>query len=197
MKRLIIGSAIFLSIAALTAWVAFGSGGGSAAVGLTSARDTAAIAETLRKAAIQPFTGNTTRIDFELHNLAERSRSLADYRGQVVLLNFWATWCPPCVAEMPSMQRLSDELHDAGLTLLAVNVQEDPDSVHRFVQEHDLSMEVLLDRNGRTGQAYGVRGLPTSVILDRSGAVVGRKIGFAIWDEPETVAALRTLLEQL
>ncbi|TVQ41255.1 MAG: TlpA family protein disulfide reductase [Spirochaetaceae bacterium] len=205
MKRLIVGSVVFALIAALTIWVAFGTGQRSgsddrnapAGQGAPQERQgSRSIEEVLRSVGIQAFSGPQTRIDFELPDLTERMRSLADYRGQVVFLNFWATWCPPCIEEMPSMQRLADELRDHGLVVVAVNVQEDRSTVEPFVDDLELTFEILLDRRGRTGQSYGVRGLPTTVLLDREGHVMATKLGFAVWDAPEMIDALRTLLRE-
>ena len=205
MKRLFVGSAVFVTIAALTVWVAFGTGHSSGGAVRSTAAEQGApqqrhgserVEELLRSVGIQPFSGPQTRIDFELPDLTERMRSLEDYRGRMVFLNFWATWCPPCIEEMPSMQRLADELRDHGLVVVAVNVQEDRSTVEPFVDDLGLTFEILLDRRGRTGQSYGVRGLPTTVLLDREGEVMATKLGFAIWDAPEMIDALRTLLRE-
>ena len=201
MKRALIAAGLFTVIAVVTGWVAFGSGSRDAGAAETQPEvrqhDAEAVAELLRSVGIQPYSGPQRRIDFDLENLAEESRSLADYRGQLLFLNFWATWCPPCIEEMPSMQRLSDQLQNDGLAMVAVNVQEGRDDIQRFVDELGLSFEILLDRRGRTAQAYGVRGLPTTVLLDRQGYVLGTKLGFAVWDDPQLVQALRDLLQEI
>ena len=199
MRRMLIGLKLFPLVAALAVLVAFGSSDQNSSAPRTQAprRDRESINETLRSVGIQPYTGSEARIDFELTNLADRSRSLADYRSKVLLLNFWATWCPPCIEEMPSMQRLSEELSVEGLALVAVNMQETRDAVQPFVEELGLTFEILLDRRGGTGQAYGVRGLPTTVLLDREGRVLGTKLGFALWDDPRIIDALRIVLREL
>ncbi|TVR30170.1 MAG: TlpA family protein disulfide reductase [Spirochaetaceae bacterium] len=201
MKRTLIAAGIFSVIAVVTVWVAFASGSRDAGAAETQAEarqhDAEAVAELLRSVGIQPYSGPQRRIDFDLENLAEESRSLSDYRGRLLFLNFWATWCPPCIEEMPSMQRLSDQLLGEGLTMVAVNVQEGRDDIRPFVDELGLTFEILLDRRGQTGQAYGVRGLPTTVLLDRQGYVLGTKLGFAIWDDPQVVQALRDVLQEI
>jgi thiol-disulfide isomerase/thioredoxin len=126
--------------------------------------------------------------DFELPALAsEADRSLSSYEGNLVLLNFWASWCPPCIEEMPSMQTLYDELSGSGFEIVAVNVQEDPDTVQSFIDEHGFDFPVLLDRTGQTAQKYAVRGLPTSYILDADGRILARKVGFHEWDGSDTL----------
>ncbi len=201
MKRSLIRAGLFSVIAVVTVWVAFGSGsrdtGTAEAQAEARQHDAEAVAELLRSVGIQPYSGPQRRIDFDLENLAEESRSLSDYRGRLLFLNFWATWCPPCIEEMPSMQRLSDQLQGDGLSMVAVNVQEGRDDIRPFVDELGLRFEILLDRRGQTGQAYGVRGLPTTVLLDREGYVLGTKLGFAIWDDPRVVQALRDVLQEI
>ena len=95
------------------------------------------------------------------------------------------------------MQRLADILELEGLAMVAVNVQEDRPQVERFMSDHGLSFEVLLDRRGQVGQSYAVRGLPTTVILDRTGAIMARKVGFAYWDTDEMIELFRAILEQV
>jgi cytochrome c biogenesis protein CcmG/thiol:disulfide interchange protein DsbE len=111
--------------------------------------------------------------DFELATLDGGSIRLADLRGKVVLLNFWATWCPPCKAEMPDL----DALHRAygetqGLVVLGVNLQEPVDTVAPFVRDRNLSFPILLDTDGRvTSDLFHVRPLPTTFIIDRQGYI--------------------------
>lgn len=212
MKRRILGVVVILMLVVGTVVVARGGGEHAPGPSATNAAeagpaaddpsadngstgDAAAVAEALQTAGIRPYTGTRLQIDFDLQNLDDQQRTLADYRGQIVFLNFWATWCPPCVEEMPSMQRLADEFENDGLAMVAVNIQENPATVGQFMVEHQLSFEVLLDRQGRAGQSYGVRGLPTTVILGRDGSVLGTKMGFALWDTDEMFDAFRTILE--
>lgn len=120
---------------------------------------------------------------------------LADYEGQVVFLNFWATWCAPCVEEMPAMQVLQDTLEGEGLAVVAVNVGESSEQVTRFVDMLGLQYEILLDRNMRVTASYNVRVMPTTLIIDRSGQVIGTKLGYHDWEDPQTIEAFRTVLE--
>ena len=132
--------------------------------------------------------------DFELPVLSsDVTRTLASYEGDLVLLNFWASWCPPCVEEMPSMQTLYDQIGGRGFEILAVNVQEDPGTVQSFIDENDFSFPVLLDRNGQAARKYAVRGLPTSYIVDAQGRILARKVGFHEWDGADTVETFEAL----
>ena len=194
MKRTIIVVAIFAAISTLTLLVAFGPVG-SPAASLPADTARTSLDAALQSAGLHPVSG-IAPIDFQVDSLEGSARSLADYRDRIVFLNFWATWCPPCVEEMPSMQRLADILEPEGLVVVAVNVQEDRALVERFMSDHGLSFEVLLDRRGQVGQSYAVRGLPTTVILDRNGAILARKVGFAYWDTDEKIDLFRTILGQ-
>jgi thiol-disulfide isomerase/thioredoxin len=106
---------------------------------------TTVTAEEFRQMGLQPPKQRLESIDFELQDLSGSTRRLSDYRGKVVFLNFWATWCGPCRFEMPSMEKLYRRFKDKGLEIVAVNLQEDRASVQRFVDQYGLSFPVLLD----------------------------------------------------
>jgi peroxiredoxin len=117
-----------------------------------------------------PVVGMTAP-DFSLTDLQGRSHSLSEYRGKIVLLNFWATWCKPCTTEMPAMQACYDKLRENGFVVLAVNELEDEGKVREHIQTHGHTFPVLLDRSNRVANQYGVFGLPVSVFIDESGVV--------------------------
>ena len=103
---------------------------------------------------------------------------LSDYRGKVVVLNFWATWCPPCVAEMPELQRLHAAHEATGdLVVLAVDVEEPAAAVEEFKRERSLTMPVLSDRTGEVRRHYGLPGLPGTFFIDRDGVVRSKMLG--------------------
>ena len=123
------------------------------------------------------------------------SMTLADYRGEVVLLNLWATWCGPCRWEMPSMERLYQDLGPAGLKIVAVSVdQVSGDEVLDFANELGLTFDVLQDRSGQIEIDYQTTGLPETVILDRDGMIVHKSIGPVEWDEPVQQERFRRML---
>ncbi|MFQ6046943.1 MAG: TlpA disulfide reductase family protein, partial [Gemmatimonadales bacterium] len=118
------------------------------------------------------------------------------YVGDVVLLNVWATWCPACEEEMPSMQRLYEQLGPEGLKVVAVSIDKAaPGFVLRWVEERDLTFDILQDRAGRIEQIYQTTGVPESFVIDRDGVIVKKEIGAAEWDHPARVALFRHLLE--
>lgn len=134
--------------------------------------------------------------DFELPVLSsDVTRALSSYEGDLLLLNFWASWCPPCIEEMPSMQTLYDEIGGRGFEILAVNVQEDPSTVQSFIAENGYSFPVLLDRRGQAARTYAVRGLPTSYIVGTDGRILARKVGFHEWDGSDTIETFEALAQ--
>ena len=135
--------------------------------------------------------------DFTLPDLDGKPVKLSDYRGKVVLVNFWATWCPPCRREMPSMERLSLRLKDQPFVILAVNQQEEADQVFAFTGQLDPAptFPILFDRNSTVSHAWNVLGLPASFIVDKQGRVVYRAMGGREFDHPEIEQTIRALLK--
>jgi peroxiredoxin len=134
---------------------------------------------------------------FRLPTLGGGEAELSSWRGRVVVLNFWATWCPPCVAEMPSLERLHRALGPEGLAVVTVSTDEDEEAVEAFVRRHGLTLPVLLDPAGRVAaQAYRVSSYPQSFVLDRHGVLLGHYEGPVEWDTPEARAHFRGLLAE-
>jgi peroxiredoxin len=109
--------------------------------------------------------------DFQLADLDGKTQSLSQYRGKVVLVNFWATWCKPCTTEMPAMQTVYDKLRDKGFVVLAVNELEDEAKVREHIATYKHTFPVLLDRDNKVANQFGVFGLPVSVFIDQEGRV--------------------------
>jgi cytochrome c biogenesis protein CcmG/thiol:disulfide interchange protein DsbE len=119
--------------------------------------------------------------------------SLESLRNRVVLLNFWATWCLECRAEMPALEQLHRDYASRGLTVLAVNFREGPGTIRQYARELGLTIPLLMDPTGAISRTYGVIGLPTSFLIGRDGRAVARAIGPREW----TTAEARTLIESL
>ena len=120
---------------------------------------------------------------------------LADYSGEVVLLNIWATWCGPCEQEMPSMERLHQELGPEGLKIVAVSIDDgDADGVRRWLADRNLTFQVLWNRSGGIQRTYQTTGVPESFVIDRHGVIVKKLIGATEWDHPTQKALFRRLL---
>lgn len=122
--------------------------------------------------------------------------TIEDYRGKVVLLNIWATWCPPCKVEMPSMESLHRKLAGTDFRLVAVSVdEEDSTVVNAFVTEMGLTFEILHNRDGSIRRIYQTTGVPESFVIDRDGVIVKKIIGAADWEAPVNEALIRRLLD--
>jgi cytochrome c biogenesis protein CcmG/thiol:disulfide interchange protein DsbE len=132
--------------------------------------------------------------DFSLQTLQGKTVTLSELRGQAVLINLWATWCPPCRAEMPAIQKLYAEYKDRGFVALAVNMtyQDDPQAIGPFTQENNLSFPILIEGTGAMSRKYELRSLPSSFFIDRAGIVQEVVIG-----GPMSEALLRTRIESI
>lgn len=129
-----------------------------------------------------------------LPDLDDKLVDLAGYRGKVVLINFWASWCPPCRKEFPSLGRLRKLLMPADFEVLAVNVGEDPETAFSFAGFQEFP--VLFDRDSKAMARWSVRGMPTTFVVDRRGRLALRAVGGREFDDPAIVAQIRDLLKQ-
>ena len=136
------------------------------------------------------------RVDFELAALDGSTRTLDDYAGSYVLLNFWATWCAPCRIEMPALERLHQELADGGLRVVGVDLGEETADVERFVEETGITFEIVIDDDLSTGRLYAARSLPMTYILDPEGTIVARAIGVRDWDSEPMRSMFAALVEE-
>jgi peroxiredoxin len=143
--------------------------------------------------ALAPWTGGTTPA-LTLKDIAGVVHDLARYRGKVVVINFWATWCEPCREEMPSLQRLRARLPEKSFAVLAINVDEPEARVRRFLEETRLDVPVLLDPNKTATRAWGVRVMPTTFVIAPDGRIRYRLLGEADWSTDAMVATLTELM---
>jgi thiol-disulfide isomerase/thioredoxin len=133
---------------------------------------------------------------FTLNDMDGEPHRLADYRGHWVLVNFWATWCPPCRKEMPSLEQLYQTYRERGLRVLAINQWEDADHVFSYMGELNVfpAFPILFDPQSRVSEAWGVRGLPTSFLVDPEGRIVYRAVGGREFDHPAVIGLIEGLL---
>lgn len=133
---------------------------------------------------------------FELKNLEGKNIELSSYKGKVVLLNFWATWCKYCVAEMPAMQILYDELKEEGLEIVAINKEESQRLVQYFIDLYKFTFPVLLDDKGHVSANYAAtQSLPVTYLIDREGNIIARALGALQWDTVEMNGLFRRILK--
>lgn len=141
---------------------------------------------------------------FTISDLQGNPVSLENHRGRVVLVNVWATWCGPCIVEMPSMQRLYEQLEGEPFDILAVSVDAAPGErdeagnrggdVARFVRDHGLTFGILHDPSGRIQQTYRTTGVPESFLIGKDGVIYKQIAGATEWDSPENLALIQRLL---
>jgi len=124
---------------------------------------------------------------------ADRTLTLSDYHGQIIVLNFWATWCPPCVEEMPSLIQMQQRMKDKGVVVLAVSLDEDESAYHKFLKDHGVNLITVRDPSLKSSELYGTFKYPETYIIDRQGILRRKFIGAVDWSDPEIVDFLTKL----
>jgi thiol-disulfide isomerase/thioredoxin len=142
---------------------------------------------------LKPWSGGATP-PLSLRDPQGKEHKLADYRGQVVVINFWATWCDPCRAEMPSMQRLQDKLAGKPFAVLAIDYGEGAPRINDFLKQVPVRFTVLMDRDTSAATAWKVKVLPTTLVLDPEQRIRYSVVGDLEWDSPAVEGAIRKLL---
>ncbi len=142
---------------------------------------------------LQEMAGKPQAPEFALPDLDGETHSMSRYRGKVVIVNFWATWCPPCREEVPSMQRAYKALEGSGVVMLAIHVGGSEEQIWAFLNDMDVTFPVLIDKGGKTGRRWPMRGLPTTFVVDPQGRIVLRAIGGREWDNPAILKAVMAL----
>jgi cytochrome c biogenesis protein CcmG/thiol:disulfide interchange protein DsbE len=134
----------------------------------------------------------TAAPDFTVQD-ADRKVELRDFRGKTVVLNFWATWCPPCVEEMPSLVQLEQRMGNKGVTILGVSIDVDADAYHKFLKDYKVDFLTVRDPDQKSNRLYGTFKFPETYIIDRNGVVRRKFIGAVDWSSPEIVDFLNKL----
>ncbi len=147
---------------------------------------------------LTPVVPRVLAKDFALPDLDNKTQRLSDFRGKVILLNFWGSWCPPCRREMPSMERLYQHLKGEAFTILAVNQAESANMVFAYTSEIEPSptFPMLLDTQEAIPPQWKVRGLPASFIIDKQGRVAYRAMGGREFDHPDIENKIRSLIAE-
>ncbi len=140
----------------------------------------------------RPRLIGTVAPDFTVED-SDRKVTLSEFRGQVVVLNFWATWCPPCVDELPSLIRMQDHLRRKGVIVLAVSIDVDAGTYHRFLKQHRVGLLTVRDPLQKSSELYGTFGWPETYIIDRTGVVRRKIVGPVDWESPEIEQFLGSL----
>mgnify|MGYP001818454444 CR=1 FL=1 len=144
---------------------------------------------------VSPHPFNNDPLEAKLLSTAGHSVGLVDFRGKIVFLNFWTTWCPTCITEMPSMEKLHRRLAGKNFAMVTVNIKESASRVKNFFEKYKLTFTALLDTTGEVSTDFGIRAIPTTFILDKSGQILGRIAGPREWDSRESVAMFEQLAD--
>ncbi len=145
-----------------------------------------------------PVAKRPAATDYVAEDLDGKTQRLSDYRGKVLLVNFWATWCPPCRKELPSMQRLWEKLKGEPFTMHAIDTGETVEDILPFLFSTgtELTFPILLDHDSAILRAWPVIALPTTFVVDKQGRIAYRSVGGREWDDPKLVEELRRLLRE-
>jgi thiol-disulfide isomerase/thioredoxin len=151
--------------------------------------------DSFKRFKIGPVPAGTVAAPFRMPALDGSPVASTELAGKVIILNFWATWCGPCKDEMPAFERLRKSLDQDKFVLLTVTTDLQRDGIRHFLKNLDVHLPVLFDEDQEVSRAYMVRALPTTVIIGRTGTLLGRAVGPREWDSPEAVGLLRRLME--
>lgn len=146
-------------------------------------------------ASLRAPAGRHEAPSFVLPDLMGKVVRTEDLRGKVVLLNLWATWCQPCVQEIPTLEALSRKMAGRDFVLLAISEDDQPEKVGPWIEKQGFKIPVLLDGRGQVGADLGITGYPETFIVDRKGRIVHHHVGYRNWAEPGIVAALEHLMD--
>lgn len=145
---------------------------------------------------LQPYQGNIKKLYLDFKDRAERHHSLEKHKGKVMLINFWASWCPPCVKELPSLDRLQNKVSTDNFSVLAINIGEDKQTVKDFLKPMQLSFPVLFDPEGKSVHHWNLVAFPSSFVIDRQGKIRYGLFGGIEWDKQEIVDIIELLISE-
>ena len=144
---------------------------------------------------VLPIPPDTDPLEIKLEDPTGRPISIAEFRGKIVFINFWTTWCLACVIEMPSMEKLHQKFKDKDFVMVAINLQESASRVKQFYKEYKLTFTTLLDTTGDVGAGLGIRSIPTTFILDKNGRIIGKALGPREWEGKKSIALFEYLTD--
>jgi peroxiredoxin len=160
---------------------------------MLESRTTATLDQLFKEADVLKVPHSTEAMDFTLADVNAREVRLADLRGNIVFLNFWTTWCPPCRSEMTDMEKLYEKFKDKHFAMVAVSLREAAEVVKRFTESHQLNFTVVLDQNGEVSRRFRIRSIPSTYILNTRGQIVGAALGPRKWNSSDMIALFKRL----
>ena len=159
-------------------------------------QDNALVPSQRRERKLRPFRGENSFLEFSLKDLNGRQHALTDYKGKVVLLNFWASWCPPCVHELPSMNKLKFSMRDRPFAVIGINMAEKQAVIEDFLKKAKIDFIILKDENGVVLKQWNVYAFPTSFVLDKNGKIRYAVAGAIHWMDDNVIKIIKQLSEE-
>jgi thiol-disulfide isomerase/thioredoxin len=159
-------------------------------------REVAKVKSSGLNVTLKPYRGDPQPLPLDLYSVEGARVTRSDYTGKVTVVNFWATWCPPCVEEIPSLNRLRGLMRGRPFELISVNYAEDGRRVRQFMQQVDVDFPVLLDEDGRVSSAWNVLAFPSTFVIGKEGLIIYGVNAGIHWDQPDVVRILNKLMEQ-
>lgn len=179
---------VAMLLAGIAAWIVFESG-----IFESANADLATLDQLFEAAKVLKMPHASQPVDFALADVNGEQVALSDLRGKIVVLSFWTTWCPPCRAEMPSMEKLYQEFKDKNFALVAVSLQETAEVVRRFFEDRRLNFLAVLDPDGEVGRRFRIRSIPTTYFLNGDGRIMGVAVGPREWNGRDMIALFEHL----
>lgn len=148
------------------------------------------------EATISPPGEGDMAVEITVNDLEGKKVSLSQFKGKAIMLNFWATWCPPCREEMPSMEAMYQKLKGSSdFVMLAISIDENMEAVKEFVKKNNYKMPVFHDPNREAGSVYGLTGVPETFLIDKKGKIVMKRLGPEDWMKPEVIDTVQGLMK--
>ena len=136
-------------------------------------------------------------VDINLTDINDQQFILSEFKGKIVFLNFWTTWCHECRNEIPYMEKLHRKLNGKDFAMISVNLQEPASRIKKFLNKYPLTFTIHLDTKGKIAQQFGIRAIPTTYILDKNGGIIGKALGSRRWDSKESIALFKHLMNRV
>jgi len=162
----------------------------------TIIKESTGVKQDLQSMGFQIFNADIPAPNFTIYDLSGKAVTLTELKGKVVLLNLWATWCPPCKAEMPSLQRLYEATKDKDFVILAIDSGEDKDTVSKFITANNYTFPIMIDPTNNAIEQYSSGSIPTTYLINKKGFVLGRVVGGKEWDSKEFIDLIDKLIKE-
>lgn len=192
-KKILLIAVPILILAGISGYGALMYAAGATPVSKKSA-DQDGINQLFKSFGVIRLAGIAPPVEINLKTINGEMVNVSDFKGKIVFLNFWTTWCPDCRIEMPEMEKLHKRFKEDEFVMVAINLRESKKKVRTFIKKYKLTFLTLLDSNGRVGTSFGIRSIPTTFILDKNGGLMGKVMGPRTWSSKSAIRLFETLV---